>query len=111
MALILNQSDESWNLLPVIRIGWSVIISELLDNIRQSIVFPADEDVAGSRVVLDNLLDTLRVITIAASVHCDTEVFSERLNSIIRTSSSSAYIRELLEPVLFSVLYSMGCSY
>lgn len=42
------------------------------------VMFPADQDIAATTVALDYILDAVRVVTVAGSVHSETEIAGER---------------------------------
>jgi hypothetical protein len=63
---------------------WGILVSQGLYDIMQIIVLPADQDVSWAVVVVDDISDTVLVITVAGGVDGNAEIFSERLNSLKR---------------------------
>lgn len=55
----------------VIRIRRRILISKSIDNVRQSIMFPANEDVSGSIVAFHGIGNAVRVIAVAVRVDCE----------------------------------------
>lgn len=54
-------------------------------------MLPADQDVAGPRVLADSLLDAFGIITVALGVDSEAEVFGQWFNSEVRTLSGAIY--------------------
>lgn len=77
--------------IPVIGIVWRIGITQRGDDIRQSVVFPADENVAGTGVPLDDVGDTLGIVTVTGQVHGQTEVGGERLDGVVGTLTFAAF--------------------
>lgn len=71
--------------LPIIRISWRIVISQLLNNIRQGIMLPADEDISWPRVVIDDFLDAFRIVAVTRSVDRQAEVLGQRFDGLVGT--------------------------
>lgn len=54
-------------------------------------MLPADQDVAGSRVLADSLLDALGIIAVALGVDSEAEVFGQWANCEERAISGAVY--------------------
>jgi hypothetical protein len=76
----------------IIRISRRILISKRIDDIRQSIVFPANQNVAGSIVVLHSISNAVRVVAVAVCVDCEAEVFGERLDGLVGTGAFAAWV-------------------
>jgi hypothetical protein len=73
--------------------------TQRLQYIRDSIVLPANQDIAFSIVVLDKLLNTLRIIPIAISINLEPKVLSQRLNGVTGTGAFAIYVAHVSAPV------------
>jgi hypothetical protein len=86
------------------RVWRRVGITESINDIGEGIVFPADEDVAGARVVVNGAGNTVRVVTVAVGaticiswsykiailfylLDSQAKRLSERLNGLVRTNT------------------------
>lgn len=56
------------NHIPIIRIIWRIIIPQLLHNIMQCIMLPADQDIPRTIVVIHHIRDAILVVSITARV-------------------------------------------
>jgi hypothetical protein len=77
---------------PVIRIRWGIIVTQLVDDIRQGVVFPANQNIARPGVTLNHISDTLGIIAITGCVDNQSQVFCERLYGLVRTSAFAIWI-------------------
>lgn len=80
----------------IIRIGRRILVPQSIDNIRQSIVFPANQDIAGSIVAFHGIRNAVRVITVAVRVDCEAKIFSERLYSLVWAGAFAAWVGVLV---------------
>ena len=55
----------------IVGISRRIFVPESFDNIRQSIVFPANENIAWSVVALHRIGNAVRVIAVAVRVDCE----------------------------------------
>jgi hypothetical protein len=58
-------------------------------------MFPANQHIAQPGVTLNHVSNTLRIIAITRRVHSQSQVFSERLYCLIRTSAFAIWINNL----------------
>jgi hypothetical protein len=63
------------------------MVAQLLDNVGQIVMLPADQDISFPSIILDSFLDAFMVIPVAGCIHGKTQVFSEWKNSFIRTGT------------------------
>jgi hypothetical protein len=76
----------------IIGIGRRVLIPKRIDNIRQSVVFPANQDIAGSVVAFHGIGNAVRVVTVAMRVDCETEIFREGLYGLVGAGAFAAWV-------------------
>lgn len=69
---------------PVIRVGGRIIVTQLLSDLGQLLVLPADQDVAAAGVVLHQVLDTLGVLLRAGRIDSEPQFLGERKNRLVR---------------------------
>lgn len=68
---------------------WRIIDSQCLQDVRQCIVFPANQYIAFFVVVIDKVPHAIWVIPVARRIHIETEVLSQRLNGVVWTGAFS----------------------
>lgn len=61
----------------------SILVAERLDNVRQSIVLPADQDVSWSAIALDYTCDTVLIVTLARRVNRQAERVRQRDHGVV----------------------------
>jgi len=71
--------------LPVIRVVRCILITKRLDDVGQSVVLPADQNVTSPLVALDNIFDAIRIVTVTARINGKTKILRQRLYRVVRT--------------------------
>lgn len=74
----------------IIRVGRRIFVPKSINNIRQSIMFPANQNIAGSIVAFHGVSDAVRVVAVAVRVDREAEVFCERLNGLVGAGAFAA---------------------
>jgi hypothetical protein len=74
---------ENVSSLLIIRITWRIGITQLFNNVRQSFVLPADEDVARPGIVINDFLDAFRIVAATRGVDCQAQVLGERFDGLV----------------------------
>lgn len=77
---------------PVRGVSGRVIVAQLLDNVGQLSVLPADQDVAAAGVVFDQFLDTLGVGLGAGSVDSQSQLLGEGEDRLIGAIPLAIYM-------------------
>ena len=72
-------------------VRWCTLVAKRLDNLCQSTVFPADQDVTRSLVLFDHLLNTLGIISVARRIDRDAEILAKGLYGAEGARSLSIY--------------------
>jgi hypothetical protein len=81
----------------IVRINRRILIPKRIDNIRQSIMFPANQNIARSIVAFHSVRDAVRVVAVAVRVDCETEVFRQRLDGLVGAGAFAACVGLLVE--------------
>jgi hypothetical protein len=76
----------------IVRVGRRILIPKRIDDIRQSIVFPANQDIARSIVALHRIRNAVRVIAVAVRVDCEAKIFRERLDGLVGAGAFAAWV-------------------
>jgi hypothetical protein len=80
----------------IIRISRRILIPKRIDNIRQSIVFPANQNILSPIVALHRISNAIRVIAVAVRVDCEAEIFGERLDGFVGAGAFAAWVGVLV---------------
>lgn len=78
------------NIKVIIRVGRRIFVPKSINNIRQSIMFPANQNIAGSIIAFHGVSDAVRVVAVAVRVDREAEVFCERLNGLVGAGAFAA---------------------
>jgi hypothetical protein len=82
---LLLLADPVWrdcrHQLPIVWIAGRVRVAQLLYNIGESIMLPANQDISRARVSLDDISNALGIIPIARGIDGQAKVESKRLDS------------------------------
>ena len=78
------------NIKVIIRVGRRIFVPKSINNIRQSIMFPANQNIAGSIVAFHGVSDAVRVVAVAVRVDREAEVLCERLNGLVGAGAFAA---------------------
>jgi hypothetical protein len=76
----------------IISISRRILIPQSIDNIRQRIVFPANQDIAGSIVAFHGIRNAVRVVAVAVRVDCEAEIFREGLYGLVGAGAFAAWV-------------------
>jgi hypothetical protein len=76
----------------IIRISRRIFIPKRIGNIRQSIMFPADQNIARPVVALHSIRNAVRVVAVAVRVDCEAEVFREGLDGLVGAGAFAAWV-------------------
>ena len=60
-------------------------------------MFPANQNVSAAIVVLNQIIDTVRIVSVTRGIDCETKITREGLNSIQWTSARSAFGLSVLQ--------------
>jgi hypothetical protein len=69
--------------IPIIRIIGCILITKVTNNIRQSIMLPANQNIARTSIPINNILDTARVIAITGNINRETKVLGQGFDSVV----------------------------
>ena len=78
------------NIKVIVRVSGCILIPKRIDNIRQSIMFPANQNIAGPVVAFHRIGNAVRVVAVAVRVDREAEVFCERLNGLVGAGAFAA---------------------
>jgi hypothetical protein len=76
----------------IIRISRRIFIPKRIDNIRQSIMFPADQNIARPVVALHGIGNAVRVVAVAVRVDCEAEISRDGLDGLVGAGAFAAWV-------------------
>ena len=75
----------------IIRITRRILVPKSVDNICQSIMLPANQNITRSVVAFHGVRNAVRVVAVAVRVDCETKIFRERLDGLVGAGAFAAW--------------------